>query len=150
MRADAELSTTSVLLIDGSKNQRAYWADQLKSCAPDFQILEASDGQSGLDLYRSRRIDCVILELGLSDQSVFRILGKLVPVASRPHVAVIVLTKFPDRGVRELAERSGAYACFHKDHTTGEDLDKAIRDAVAFVGQMPKEARREFYSLNPS
>ena len=133
-----EIPPLSILLIDGSANHRTHWAGQLKNCSPDYQIFEADDGRSGMDLYRSRRIDCVILELGLSDQSVFRILGKLVPVARRPHVAVIVLTKFPDRGVWELAKQSGAYACFHKDRTTGEDLDKAIHDAVAFVGKMPK------------
>ena len=83
----------------------------------------------------------MILELRLSDQSVFRILGKLVPVASRPHVAVIVLTELPGRGVCELAKQRGAYACFHKPHTTGEDLDRAIQRAVALVGQMPKEDR---------
>ena len=141
MPNDPDISTVSVLLIDGSANQRTYWADQLKSCSADYQIFEAHDGRSGLDLYRSQRIDCVVLELGLSDQSVFRILGKLVPVASRPQIAVIVLTELPNRGVWELAKQSGAYECFHKYQMTGDDLDKAIQDAVAFVGQMPKEDR---------
>ena len=141
MPEESDSPTTSVLLIDGSANHRAHWAGQLKNCSPDYQIFEAHDGRSGLDLYRSQQIDCVILELGLSDQSIFRVLGKLVPVARSPRVAVIVLTKFPDRGVWELAKQSGAYACFHKDHTTGEDLDKAIHDAVTFVGKMPKEDR---------
>ena len=137
---DQSLST-SVLLIDGNKLHRAYWADQLKSCSRNYQILEADDGRSGLDIYRSRQVDCVIVELRLSDQSIFRILGKLVPVSSRPHVAVIVLTELPDRGVRELAKRCGAYECFHKHHTTGDDLDKAIHAALAFVRQMPKKDR---------
>jgi DNA-binding NarL/FixJ family response regulator len=132
---------TSVLLIDGSQNQRVYWADQLKSCSPDYEIIEASDGPSGLDLYRSRRIDCVILELSLPDQSGFQTLVSLVPVASRPHVAVIVLTLMTNRGVWELAKQNGAYACLAKKFTTGDDLDKAIQRAVAFVGQMPKEDR---------
>jgi CheY-like chemotaxis protein len=56
-------TATSILLIDESKNQRVYWADQLKSCSSDYEILEASDGQSALDLCRSRRIDCIVLEL---------------------------------------------------------------------------------------
>jgi DNA-binding NarL/FixJ family response regulator len=38
-------------------------------------------GQSGLALYRSRRIDCVVLELSLPDQSGFQTLAELVPVA---------------------------------------------------------------------
>ena len=72
--------TTSILLIDSIANQRTYWTDQLKSFSSDYAIIEASDGQSGLDLYRSRRIDCVVLKLSLPDQSGFQTLVHLVPV----------------------------------------------------------------------
>jgi CheY-like chemotaxis protein len=65
MPPNLESLTTSVLLIDGSKNQRAYWADQLKRCSLDYEITEATDAQSGLVLYQSRRVDCVVLELAL-------------------------------------------------------------------------------------
>ena len=150
MLPNRELPSTSVLLIDGSKNQRAYWADQLKRCSADYQIVEAADGQSGLDLYRSRRIDCVVLELGLPDQSGFQTLVELVPIATRPQVAVIVLTQMTERGVWDLAKQNGACACFVKKHTSGEDLDKAIQRAVTFVGQMLKEDRYRLSSLSPS
>ena len=137
---NSELPTTSVLFIDGSKKQRAYWVDQLKRCSPHYEIVEASDGQSGLELYRSRHIDCVVLALGFPDESGFQTLVDLVPIASRPQVAVIVLTQMRDRGISELATQHGAYACFVKRHITGEDLDRAIECAVAFVRKMPKEA----------
>jgi DNA-binding NarL/FixJ family response regulator len=133
--------TVSVLLIDGSKKQRTFWADQLKSCSSEYEILEAADGQSGLDLCRSRRIDCVVLELSLPDQSGFETLMELVPQASRPHVAVVVLTLMTQPGVWRLAKENGAYACLVKEYTSGDDLDRAIQRAVAFVGQMPKEDR---------
>ena len=132
-----ESLATSVLLIVGSKNQRAYWADQLKRCSLDYEIIEAADAQSGLELYRSRRVDCVVLELALPDELGFRLLIDLVPIPSRPHVAVIVLTQMTQQGVWELARQNGAYTCFVKRHTTGEDLNRAIQQAVAFVGQMP-------------
>jgi DNA-binding NarL/FixJ family response regulator len=134
-------STTSVLLIDGSQRQRAYWVEQLKQASPNYQIVEASDGQSGLDLFRSRRIDCVVLEVGLPDDSGFPTLVNLVPIASKPQVPVVVLTQIPYPGVWELAKQNGAYACFHKPRTSAEDLDKAIRHAIEFVGQMPEEDR---------
>jgi DNA-binding response OmpR family regulator len=146
MLPNSDLSTTSVLLIDGSKNQRAYWADQLKSCSPDYQIIEAADGQSGLNIYRSRWIDCVVLELALPDQSGIQTLVELVPNVSRLQVAVIVLTQMTHRAIRELATQHGAYDCFVKRHTTGEDLDRAIQRAVAFVRQMPKEDSRLTHS----
>ena len=133
--------TISVLLIDGSKAQRTFWADQLKHCSPDYEILEASDGQSGMDLYRSRQIDCVVLELGLAGQSGFQTLVELVPIAKRPRVAVVVLTQMTERGVWDIAKQNGAYACLIKKYTSGEDLDKVIQRAIAFVEQMPKEDR---------
>jgi CheY-like chemotaxis protein len=139
MHPNSELPTTSVLFIDGSNSQRAYWTDQLRRCSPDYQIIEASDGQSGMDLFRSQRIDCVVLELGLPDQSGFQTLVELVPIASRPRIAVIVLTQLGYRSLWDLAKEQGAYACFHKHHTSGEDLNKAIQQAMAFVRQMPKE-----------
>lgn len=134
-----ELSAVSVLLIDSRKRQRAFWADQLKSCSDDYEIHEASDGQSGLEIYRSRKVDCVVLELSLPDESGFPTLVELIPMASRPRVAVVVLTLMTHRGLWELAKQNGAFACLHKDYTTGEDLDKAIQQAMAFVGQLPKE-----------
>ena len=39
----SDISTTSVLLIDGSKTQRTYWADQLRRCSASYEIVEASD-----------------------------------------------------------------------------------------------------------
>jgi DNA-binding NarL/FixJ family response regulator len=94
-----------------------------------------------MDLYRSQRVDCVVLELVLPDRSDFEVLLNFVPIASRPNVAVIILTHMPHRGAWELAKQNGAYACLAKQFTSGEDLDKAIQRAIAFVGQMPKEDR---------
>jgi CheY-like chemotaxis protein len=136
---DHPLFATSVLLIDGSDKQRAYWADQLKRCSSDYEIIEAADGPSGLNICRSQRVDCVVLDLSLPDQSGFQTLTELVPIASKPQVAVVVLTLMTLPGVWELAKQHGAYVCLEKNSTLGEDLDKAIQRAITFVGQMPKE-----------
>jgi DNA-binding NarL/FixJ family response regulator len=131
---------TSVLLIDGDSTDRMGFANYLRTC-PDYQILEAIDSTAGLALYRSRRIDCVVLSLDLPDQSGFRLLVEFVPSASRPNVAVIALTNRTQPGIHEIARRNGAYACFVKKFTSGDDLERAILRAMAFVGQMPKEDR---------
>ena len=141
MSPNSERPTTSVLLIDGSTNQRAYWADQLKCCSPDYLITEADDGQSGLELCRSKKIDCVVMDLSFPYRSGFELLADLVPIPRKPAVAVIVLTLLGHRTLWALATEYGAYACFHKKHTRGEDLDRAIHRAVELVEQMPKEDR---------
>lgn len=141
MFPNSELPSTSVLLIDGFDADRRYFADQLKRCSLDYQIIEAADGQSGLEIYRSRRIDCVVVEIALPDRSGFEVLKNLVPHVSRLPVAVIVLTQFTYGGLRELAKKKGAYDCFIKRHTTVDDLDRAIPQAISFVGQMPRDDR---------
>jgi DNA-binding NarL/FixJ family response regulator len=83
----------------------------------------------------------VVLELSLPDQEGFKTLVELVPRASRPQIAVVVLTLMTHPGVWRLAKENGAYTCLAKEFTSGEDLDKAIQRAVAFVGQLPKEDR---------
>jgi CheY-like chemotaxis protein len=151
MLPNPDLPTTAVLFIDDSNDQRAYWADQLKSCSDDCEILEGSDGQSGLALYRSRRIGCVVLELSLPEESGFEVLMKVVPLANRPHIAVVVLTKTPHQSMLVLAKQNGASTCLVNGFTPGENLDRSIRRAITWVGQMPKEDRyRPLYPLSPS
>ena len=61
MPPNPDLPATSVLLIDGNHTERKFFADQLKDRSPDYKILEATNGEEGLILYRSRRIDCVVI-----------------------------------------------------------------------------------------
>ena len=101
--------------------------------------LEATDGESGLALYRYHRVDCVVLAVELADCSGFSVLVDLVPIARRPSIAVLMLTSNTQRGLYQIAMQNGAYACFVKQFTSGEDLDRAIQRAIAFVGRTPKE-----------
>lgn len=141
MPPKTEPPSTSVLLIDAHDTDRRYFATQLKERSPDYTIQEATDGGAGLTLYRSRRFDCVVLALELPDQSGYKVLVDLVPIVNRPNVAVIMLTNRLHRGLQELARTNGAYTCFVKQFMSGEDLDRAIQRAVAFVGRMLKEDR---------
>ena len=100
---------TSVILVDASHRQRVYWAEQLRRCSTDYQIFEADSGESGLNLYRSRRIDCVVLEVALPDDSGFPTLINFVPITSKPQVPVIILTQIPYPGIWDLAKENGAY-----------------------------------------
>jgi len=141
MSPSLERPTTSVLLIDGNDTERRFYADQLRLCSHGYLIAEAADGLSGLIHYQSRWFDCVVLELELPDRSGFEVLIELVPLASKPNVAVIVLTKIAHRELLELAKDNGAHVCLVKKLTSVDDLDKAILRAVACVDLMAKEER---------
>lgn len=131
MSLSPERPNMSILLIDGSADERAFYTEGLKSRTCDYEILEATDRQSGRDIYQSRQIDCVVLAFALPDHSGFQTLVDSVPRLSRPHVAVIVLAQITHRGVREAAAQNGVYACLLKRDTSGQDLERAVQHAVS-------------------
>jgi DNA-binding response OmpR family regulator len=137
---DTILPATTVLIIDGKDTDRQYYACRLRVYSRDYDVVEAKDAETGLALYRSRTIDCVLLELDLPDRSGFGVLVDLVPLVKRPEIAVIVLTSLTQYGLHELARRNGAWACLVKSHTSEEVLDRHIRKAIAFIGRPPRNA----------
>ena len=68
MLRGADLPITTILFIDPNDTERTVFVEELKRRSPDYRILEATDGESGLALYRFfQKIDCVILVLELPD-----------------------------------------------------------------------------------
>ena len=132
---------TSILLIDGHHTDRQYYAHRLQVSSPDYVIFEALTGQAGLDLYHSQSIDCVILELELPDMSGFEVLAKLVPIARRPAVPVIVLTKFTNQALLQVATMTGAFVALQKHATAGEHLHEVVSTAQATIPRDRKNDR---------
>lgn len=128
-----------ILLIDGDEQDRAYWANRLTVCSPEYQVHEAASGREGLELYRAQYFDCIVLDLVLPDTSGFKLLVDLILHVDRPTVPIVVLTKLRWQSFHELAMRNGAQAALAKDRVSGDDLDRAIRKAVAVVGLLRKE-----------
>jgi len=104
-------------------------------------VLEAKDGKLGLEVYKSRRVDCVVHEVFLPDMSGIQFLLTVVPFASRPPVAVVILTRASPRGLRDLVRNNGAQALLVKRLTSGENLAKVILKAIAVVGPIHKDLR---------
>jgi DNA-binding NarL/FixJ family response regulator len=129
----------SILLIDGNDKDRQYYTHRLKVSSPDYIIVEAATGQTGLDLYKAQSIDCVILELGLPDMSGFEVLLKLVPIVKQPQIPVVVLTAFTNGPLLEVAKLNGAIATLQKNITSGDDLDIVLHKAMAIIPRNGKK-----------
>ena len=123
-----------VLFIDPNQEERQQWVDGLKSHSPEYTILQAADGRSGVKLVDSEPIDCVVAELDLPDRNGLSVLLDLVVYARNPRIAVVVLTTFPLEVLCKIAIENGAQAFMRKDQISVEDLDLAIRKAIAVVG----------------
>ena len=133
--------TINVLFIDPNEEERQQWADRLARCSAEYAVLQAADGLSGLKVVRSEPIDCVVAELDLPDRNGLSVLMDLVDYAYNPQIAVVVLTTFPLEALCKLAIQNGAQAFMRKDQISVEDLDSAIRRAIAVVG--PHKDRAE-------
>jgi len=131
----------AVLFIDGNHPDREYYAQRLQDFSPNYDVVQASTGQSGLDLCARQPIDCVVLEIDLPDMSGFEVLARLVPRARHPEIAVIVLTHLPNQFLLELAIKNGAQGAFFKTMTCGDILDKAILKAISTVQKEKAQQR---------
>jgi DNA-binding NarL/FixJ family response regulator len=129
---------STILLVDPFDNDRTYYVDRLNHALPDCMILEAKDGGSAVSLSKSRRLDCLITELQLPDMSGFDFLVQMVPRASHPSVATIMLTRSSIPALSYIARINGAQAFLVKQFTTGEELVHAIEKAIAVVGPTHK------------
>ena len=128
-----------VLFIDPEEQTSLAWADRLKIFSSDYDVLHAADGHSGLSLLRTEQVDCVVLELNQLDNSGLSLLLNLVPRVRHPDLPIVVLTNFDLAALFPLAIQHGAHSCLVKSQTSVEDLDRAIRKAIAVVG--PKKNR---------
>ena len=114
------LSTTltTVLVIDDNNEDLKYWCEALRNSADNYTVLGALNGQSGLELCRSQRIDCVVLELDMPESG-FYVLFDLIRDRTRPQMAVVILTHLPYPYLLEMAKHNGA--------------ENAVQNAVAAV-----------------
>jgi CheY-like chemotaxis protein len=123
----------SVLIIDDNPDDRQTWSTALRNSSSNYRVWEAGSGQAGLELCQKQKVDCVVLDLDMSDSSGFEVLFSLIPDRSRPPIAIVILTRLPYRDLHEMTLHQGAQACLVKQHTSAEELDKAIRMGVASV-----------------
>jgi DNA-binding NarL/FixJ family response regulator len=133
-------SSLTILLIDGNFDDLDYYSERLRRSSPDYVVIQAATGRTGLTICNNRHIDCVILELDLPDMSGFEVLLKLIPIVRHPEMAVIVLTRISNAYLLDAAIVNGAQAALRKTMASGDILDHAIFKAIGAIPRSSKEA----------
>ena len=124
---------TTLLFIDDNEDDLQYWCEVLKKhSSHNYTVLDAPSAEAGLELCRSQRIDCVVLDLDMPESG-FHVLFDLVRDRTRAQIAVVILSHLLLPNLLEMAKRNGAQACLVKQTTSAQDLDHAIQKAVASV-----------------
>jgi DNA-binding NarL/FixJ family response regulator len=124
---------TTVLLIDDDPHYRVHYAHRLHKSSSNYDVVEAATGRSGLDICARQPINCVVLEIDLPDMSGFEVMARLVPRVYHPEIAVIVLTRLPNKFLLDLAIKNDAQAAFQKTVGSGDLLEQSILKAMSAV-----------------
>jgi CheY-like chemotaxis protein len=145
---DTSLNYAVVLVLDPNKDDRRYWVKQLERSFQHYKVLEAEDGESGLAICQSERVDCVVMELHLPDISAFQVLMRLNPIVRRClQTPVVALSYFILPSIAEAAKKLGAQSYLIKSQASPDDLDRAIQNAIAKVGTTSKEGFSEKHAM---
>jgi DNA-binding NarL/FixJ family response regulator len=139
----------SILLIEDHDIVRRYYAERLRQLLCDDVIVEATTGQTGLDLFQWQTIDCIVLDLSLPDMSGFEVLAKLIPIAGQPRVPVVVLTAIDNGPLLQAAESKGAYVALQKELTSADELVTHVRKAMTAI-PVKRPSTTSPTSLSPS
>ena len=119
-----------ILLIDDDSVDRASVRRALAASDLMFELVEASDGASGLARARESVFDCVLLDYRLPDVDAFDMLGDLLsPEGGRHAVMMLTGEADPDAALRLM--RAGALDHLSKAELSPSGLARAIRYAKA-------------------
>ena len=125
-----------ILIVDDEIPIRRFLRTSL--AAQGFQVLEAENGKSALDLLRRHQIDLLILDLGLPDMDGLEIIGRLRQ--SRSTVPILVLSSRGDEEGKVNALDMGADDYVTKPFGMDELLARvraALRHKMQSEGDTP-------------
>jgi CheY-like chemotaxis protein len=119
--------TETILLIDDEELIRDLGKETLTAFG--YKVLTASDGESGLELYKKEQkcIDLVVLDLIMPGMSGRRCLDEFLSI--NPKVKVIVASGYSDNGPMQETIEAGAKSFIGKPYQTKQFL-KIIRDVI--------------------
>ena len=134
----------TILIVDDEYDICIALQDFLTANGYDVQL--AHTGQDGISIARERRLDAVILDLGLPDQdgmTVLQVLNQL-----DPHLPIIVLTAFAKSEKAVDSLNRGSFAYLMKPYN--RDELKAILSRAVGVRALTREVKRTETALTES
>ena len=141
------MSEIRILLVEDHFLARMALRSVLSTHSQIRIVGEASDGEAGLNQYRSLRPDVVVLDLRLPRISGFDLIGMLR--AETPAARIVVLSNYSGSEDIYRAVRSGAMAYLTKD-ASGEELISAIQSVHRGLRYFPHLALERLAERTPA
>jgi len=119
------MTATRVLYVEDNAFNRKLVRDLLQRTA--YQLLEATDGDSGLAAAQRELPDLVIMDIQLPKMSGLDVTRALRADATTAHIPIIVITSFAMSGDEQKAKAAGATAYLAKPYSPRELLETIRR-----------------------
>lgn len=116
------------MFIEGHGRLRAELVRRVLARWPSARVLEAEDGESGLEVCERRRPDVVVTDVVLTTMGGFDLIAAMRRLQA--DVKVIIFSLYDNSQFREMARQSGALAYIGKEQPL-EDILGAIEAALA-------------------
>jgi CheY-like chemotaxis protein len=100
-----ELARNRVLVIEDNRDNMTLIVDVLDSL--DYEVLQASDGETGVTLARQTKPDLILMDLSLPKMDGWTATRMLKAEAALRHIPIIALTAHAMVGDRERAIEAG-------------------------------------------
>jgi two-component system, chemotaxis family, chemotaxis protein CheY len=114
--------SAKILIVDDSALSRRTLRRILES--GEYEIVEAEDGMSALELYFVAKPDLVLLDLVMKGMYGLDVLTKLREMD--PHARIIVASADIQRSTRQVVEEGGATAFITKPFAPDEVLEVVV------------------------
>ena len=103
---DAAACTKRILTIDDSKTMRDML--RLTLAGAGYHVLQAVDGQDGLDVLRRERVDVVITDINMPKLDGYGVIRHLRADANYDETPILVLSTESDQKTKEIGREAGA------------------------------------------
>ena len=103
---DAPACTKRILTIDDSKTMRDML--RLTLAGAGSHVLQAVDGQDGLDVLRKERVDVVITDINMPKLDGYGVIRHLRADANYDETPILVLSTESDQKTKEIGREAGA------------------------------------------
>jgi two-component system cell cycle response regulator DivK len=119
------MTAKRILYVEDNAFNRKLVRDLLQRTA--YQLLEATDGDSGLAAAQRELPDLVIMDIQLPKMSGLDVTRALRADATTAHIPIIVITSFALSGDEQKAKAAGATAYLAKPYSPRELLQTIRR-----------------------
>ncbi len=119
---------TLILLVEDEQSLREVIAEKLQH--EGFAVVEAGNGQEGLDIALARHPNLILLDIVMPVMNGLEMLKKLREDEWGAHVPVILLTNVNDVGKEFESMEMGAFGYLVKSNWKIDDIITKIRETL--------------------